>query len=160
MSTKAEVTRRRRQVAELYLSDITLVEIAEKMQCGLGTIHRDIEFCRGKWDARIQENHVRFKAHELAQIEHLERLSFIRFYETKEVKWIAQIVHLKERKAKMLGLDAPTKITPTNMDGTEPYADMSDADLFAKIKRIAVAIEMRDGEVLDDPIRVLPSVSP
>ena len=44
------------------------------------------------------------------------------FGKAGDVRAIFALAKLQERRAKLLGLDAPTKIAPTNPDGTEAYA--------------------------------------
>jgi hypothetical protein len=44
-----------------------------------------------------------------------------------------------ERRCKILGIDAPTKIAPTEPDGRNPYMGMTDDRLRAEIVRYALA---------------------
>lgn len=41
-----------------------------------------------------------------------------------------------QRRAELLGLDAPKKIAPTNPDGTEEYAALNDSDILRELARL------------------------
>lgn len=52
-------------------------------------------------------------------------------------RYLAQIQSCIDRRCKLLGLDAPAKIAPTNPDGTEPYdGSTSDSAILASLSAI------------------------
>ena len=61
------------------------------------------------------------------------------------------VLGLSARRAALLGLDAPTKVTPTNLDGTRPYRHETDEALDARIRELAkeAGFEIVGGEVVD-----------
>jgi len=61
---------------------------------------------------------------------------------------VATALRVMERRAKLLGLDAPQKIAPTDPSGENPYLSASDDELRALAAKIAAgAVDMeRDAE--------------
>ena len=52
-------------------------------------------------------------------------------------RFLRIILDCQERRAKILGSDAPTKVAPTDPTGTQPYKSMTDAELDARIRELA-----------------------
>ena len=67
---------------------------------------------------------------------------------------IDRALHIMERRAKMLGLDAPTKIAPTDPGGENEYRGMSDVQLARELIAANAAIARAIGNgaeiTLDD----------
>jgi hypothetical protein len=85
--------------------------------------------------------HYRETAHEVISLE-LERLDeMTRALESKvgygDATSIAAALRVMERRAKLLGLDAPQKIAPTDPSGENPYLSASDDELRAMAVKIA-----------------------
>lgn len=64
-----------------------------------------------------------------AKIETIEQLG--------DPRYLAIIQGCMDRRAKILGTDAPTKVAPTTPDGKAPYKPMTDAELDARIRELA-----------------------
>jgi len=54
-------------------------------------------------------------------------------------------LRIMERRARLLGLDAPTKIAPTDPTGEHEYRDLSDNERLEQIQRILDAARERAG---------------
>lgn len=54
-----------------------------------------------------------------------------------DARFLQIILNAQERRAKLLGLDAPTKVAPTDPTGEQPYDRMSDAEIDARIAELA-----------------------
>lgn len=85
--------------------------------------------------------HYRETAVEVVALE-LERLDeMTRALESKvgygDATSIAAALRVMERRAKLLGLDAPTKIAPTDPSGDNPYLAASDDELRALAVKVA-----------------------
>ena len=67
-----------------------------------------------------------------------------------DVPAVRAVVALSARRAKLHGLDAPVRVTPTNLDGTRPYRHETDEENDARIKQLAkeCGFEIVDGEVV------------
>ena len=61
------------------------------------------------------------------------------------------VVQLSARRAKLHGLDAPVKVTPTNLDGTRPYRHETAEQNNARIRELAkeAGFEIVDDEVVE-----------
>lgn len=64
-----------------------------------------------------------------AKIETIEQLG--------DPRYLTIIQGCMDRRAKILGTDAPTKVAPTTPDGKEPYKPMTDAELDARILELS-----------------------
>ncbi len=60
------------------------------------------------------------------------------------------VLGLSARRAALQGLDAPQKITATDVTGTRPYKHLTDEELDARIRQLAkeAGLEIVDGEVV------------
>jgi hypothetical protein len=54
---------------------------------------------------------------------------------------IDRLLRIMERRAKLLGLDAPTKVAPTTPDGTREYQEMDDEQVARRIQAILALAE-------------------
>lgn len=60
-------------------------------------------------------------------------------------RFLRIILDCQERRAKMLGTDAPTKVAPTDPTGEQPYKPMTDAELDARIRELAAKVGAPEG---------------
>ena len=72
----------------------------------------------------------------------LERLDSLQFAvwpqaTSGDCRAIDRVLRIMERRAKLLGLDSPVKVAPTDPTGTNPYEAMSAEELRALAKEIA-----------------------
>lgn len=128
---KAATTRR--QVVELRMSGATITQICERLSIGRATAHRHIEKAMADVQAEIA-----------GPAEHIKRMHYARLERLLLGAWgngikgdnpsIDRIIKILERQAKLLGLDAPTKLAHGGDPDappirTESAQTMSDADL-------------------------------
>lgn len=79
---------------------------------------------------------------ETARAMELERLDELQSYlwlpaSKANAQAVEKILKIMERRAKLMGLDAPSKVAPTNPNGDEPYdRPMTDAELDARIAEL------------------------
>lgn len=55
-------------------------------------------------------------------------------------RFLRIILDCQERRAKILGTDAPTKVAPTDPTGTQPYKSVTDAELDARILELTAKV--------------------
>lgn len=151
--TPAQKDADREQVAKLSLEGFSTHAIASKMNVSQKTVWRDLEVIRKQWRERSVEILDEIKARELAKLDKIENAAWECFYrsigthekrvaelrpgkqggkfskiETEELngdpRWLTVILNCQERRAKILGSDAPAKVAATNPEGTEerPFA--------------------------------------
>lgn len=53
-----------------------------------------------------------------------------------DARFLQVILSAHERRCKILGIDAPVKVAPTDPTGEKPYAAMADAELAARIAEL------------------------
>lgn len=106
---KTEIAERRRNVASLYLRHITQEEIAKSMGVSQVTISRDIKKLTEQWMKEANADITTRKARELAELDDMEKDAALEFNKSKRPDWWNARIKAKERRAKLLGLDAPTK---------------------------------------------------
>ena len=107
------------KVAHLYFRHITQVEIADKLNVSRQTVSRDIKALESMWRKRLIDDPVAVRSRELAELRDMERECAVQYAAStkKERGWVTTRLSVKERIAKLLGLDAPTKQEHTGKDG-------------------------------------------
>lgn len=116
MRDRAMRAKRRAEALRLTLEGVSLVEIAERLGVSNFTAHRDIEIeikaITGPLAQAAAEKREYERARSLARCEAMIRGAWEKAHGGDEKK--AEIVHKFEvRRAKLLGLDAPTKVDTT-----------------------------------------------
>ncbi len=130
---RIEEAQRRRRALELRVAGATYEEIAE----ALGYVSRGTAW-KAVW--RAYREGLRDPAEHLRELEteRLDRLQ--KAWWTKalggDVSAFRYLLRLMERRAKLLGLDAPTKIAPTDPSGEREYAELTDSERLERIEAI------------------------
>jgi hypothetical protein len=128
---KAQATRR--QVVELRMSGATITQICERLGIGRATAQRHIEKAMADVQADIAGPAEQVKRMHYARLERL-LLGAWGNAAKGDNQSIDRIIKILERQAKLLGLDAPTKLAhggdpdapPIKTESTQA---LSDADL-------------------------------
>jgi hypothetical protein len=101
---------RRREVARLYLARWTQREIARELGVSQTLVCFDIQAIREEYRTERQEMIER----EVASLEAVEREVCDRYDEDRNPEWLDKRLKCMERRAKLLGLDAPKKVDATS----------------------------------------------
>ena len=107
---KTEREARRKRVLALYLRHVTQSEIASLLNVNQSTISRDIEVIEAEWRKERDRDLSEWKARMLADLESIERDASTRYTVTNEPEWLRLRLLVQERRAKLLGTDAPKKL--------------------------------------------------
>ena len=131
----ARVATRRIQALELRKHGASYREIAEALHVSLGTAYRDIQI---ELAAAVKLKNKR--ADELVELE-VQRLdqwllALDKGINAGQTKAIAQAIKIGARRARLLGLDAPTKIAPTDPTGAQAYSDLSESELKKRVEAL------------------------
>lgn len=138
---RAELGDRRRKVAALYLRKMTQEDIAGQLHVSQATISRDVRYLGKQWAAAaVGDMDVR-RGRELAELQEMERDCALQFASTKDSRWLRVRMQIKERIAKLLGLDRPIKVAPTDPTGERAYGELTDDERLARIKAILKLVE-------------------
>ena len=103
---RAAIEERRRKVTGLYLGRVSKTRIAQALAVERHTIAADIRWLEEQWRKELLGDPVAVRAQELAELDDMERETA---QHQGDLKWMDRRIKLKERRAKMLGLDAPQK---------------------------------------------------
>jgi len=110
---QAIIDERRRKVASLYFAHLTQQEIATQLGVTQQLISLDLKAIRSEYRAERTEILDR----EAAELDHIERECALRYQRDKAGEWIDRRLKVKERRAKLLGLDAPAKVEASGPGG-------------------------------------------
>jgi hypothetical protein len=130
--TPAALEERRAKVAEFMLARWSYRRIAADLGVGYGTVERDAAAIKAEWRARRAEAIDELIAGELARLDTAEAAIW-GDVAGGSFGAIDRLLSIQERRAKLLGLDAPTKVAPTSPDGSEPYSGVSITELDREI---------------------------
>jgi len=144
-----EIAQRRAEVAALYLSRKTQVEIAAELGVDQATISRDLTALQALWRSEATEDVGEVKARELARIDRLEREYWQAWEDSKgkrtttskkmsemagnkraeastreedllgDPRYLAGVQWCITRRCEILGIDAPKKTEIGGIDGKD-----------------------------------------
>lgn len=145
---RQEVSRRRATVAKLWTRRLTQEEIASAVGVDQSTVSRDIKMLVANWRKEALGDLTAARARELADLDGMEREAAVAASANVSPQALARLLEVrlrvKERRARLLGLDAPTRSEVTGREGGPiehtHYADLTDAELEQAIIREAEAI--------------------
>ena len=114
---QAELDDRRRRVAQLYLRRVHMSDIARQVGVHKSTITRDLQHLSREWLAESMTDTKILKARELAELDEMEYDCALQFSAKKHVEWTHARLRIKQRRAKMVGLDDPEVHQIVGADG-------------------------------------------
>ena len=115
-------------MAGFLLGHATQEEIARREGVARQTINADVKALREAWRKELIDDPVAIKAQELAELNDMERDCIRGYALSHDRTWIAERRLIKERKAKLLGLDAPVRQEHSGPEGG-PIPVQSQPDL-------------------------------
>jgi len=103
------IAERRRKVAALYADHVDQAIIAQQLDVNPATISRDVAFIEAEWMVRSLVALDMRKARELAELDEIELDAATGYSISKNTRFLAIRLQCKERRARLLGLDAPAR---------------------------------------------------
>lgn len=140
------VIARRQQVADLRVQQLTLAEIAERLDVSVTTVHFDMKAVREMWIERATADHSEMVAEQIAKLDALER-TLMPDALKGDLKVVEQILKIIDRRSKILGLDQPQRHEVQMVS-----IDLIDAEIrrlredMDESERQAVDIELAGGD--------------
>ena len=130
------IAQRRVQVAALRLAHLSQPEIARQVGVALATVNADLQALRKEWAERRLTSYEEWLEEELAKLDRLER-SLLPLAIQGKVTVVDRVLAIMDRRAKLLGLDAPElhRHTIVSMDAVD-----------AEIERLERALADSDSE--------------
>lgn len=159
---RVEMDERRRQVAALLRARLPRADIVRQLGMSAPTLCRDIMAIRKQWKEEYAADYDQMLADELAVLADDERrwrtemVQLLRDRTIKERKTFPdgtveekeisvppnidmalssydRVMAIMRQRAKLLGIEAPQKIAPTNPAGTEPWEGVSEEELARRM---------------------------
>lgn len=148
-------------IAEMYLGGALQTEIAQKLGITQARVSQELRVIQKEWEKRYAGTIHELKMRELAKIDSLELMYLEQFQKsmkmarvTREEKQGTKESYVKERteesqlgdprylqgiqwcieqRCKLLGLNAPVKVAPTDPTGEREYGDFTDKELARRL---------------------------
>jgi len=111
-----EIIERRVKVSELFKKRYKHYEIAQMLGVDRSTITKDIKAIQKEWKAEALDNLHIVRLRELADLDDMERICIERLEKLAKnphqgSRWMEERRKIKERRSKLLGLDAEQKMS-------------------------------------------------
>lgn len=130
----------RKRCVDLRLRGGTYREIAEEAGCSLSHAWRLVTRAVEAWNEEAAEGAEVLRRIEAERLDGItRRLWPLIDCDDPALPAVDRMLRVMERRAKLLGLDAPAKIAPTNPEGDaayNPYEELADADLLALARAV------------------------
>jgi DNA-binding transcriptional MocR family regulator len=135
-----EIAERRTMVAQLILAHMSVRQMAAHLNVSPATVQKDINVLRREWQQQRLEAMDQAGAEELQRLIAIERLLWpLIFGRTHDLQALDRLFKVYERRAKLLGTDAPTRIEHLLTQEAERLAadlGLNVADLIADAEAI------------------------
>ena len=112
-------------MAGFLLGHATQEEMARREDVSRQTISNDVKALREMWRKELIDDPVAIKSQELAELNDMERDCIRGYALSHDRGWIAERRLIKERKAKLLGLDAPVRQEHSGPEGGPIKQDLT-----------------------------------
>lgn len=163
-----EMDERRAKVAELYVRGHSMAEIATVCGVHKCTIVRDVREIRKEWREQYADTYQRYTIEQIRKIDAVEKEAWEAWQASKQdavtisrkepadgdiettttvkgqtgdPRYLETILRAIERRSKLLGLDAPEKITWLIQDDTAEESDGQSAERTEAAARLAAMLD-------------------
>lgn len=132
------------------------------IQYSIEMIRRDLRMVREKWRNSALSNFNEIKQEQMAKLDLMEAKTWDQWMrscedyhkhtsglgpqgpidktetggQTGDPRYMTVLLSIIERRCKILGIDAPQKIAPTNPDGDKPYEAPTSSEVKARIQEL------------------------
>ncbi|MCG5549170.1 helix-turn-helix domain-containing protein [Halorhodospira halochloris] len=136
---------RKARALELRQTGMTYADIGRELGISNAQAHRLVSGALQEIRKRASEEAEQLRTLELSRLDQLHHA----LWESAlggELRAIDRLLRIMERRAKLLGLDAPTCVAPTNPDGQkswQPTDSISDEERVRRIAEILQAVKVQ-----------------
>jgi len=148
--TAVVIAERRKEAAKLRVQGLGLLEIAERLGVSTSTAWSDIESVLDEWRCEAVADIGRLRQLEVAKLDELWHSLFSRAVDDRDEKAVDRLIRLAERRAKLLGLDAPVRSEVSGPDGGALQVDAR-SELLERITRLAAGSQPARREDAGEP---------
>lgn len=106
---EVEILARRQKVASLYLARRNQYEIARLLGVSQPTVCLDLAELKREWKESARSDLAELIDREAAELDEMEAAAALEFSKGKQWEWFDRRLAVKTRRAKLLGLDAPSR---------------------------------------------------
>jgi sigma54-dependent transcription regulator len=111
----SKIEQRRQTVAEMIASHRTYREIGDALGVASSTVSEDVKSIREQWRYRAIADYANLLAEEIAKLDLLERKLLPEVLHGGpeggvNLRAVDRVLAIRDRRARMLGLDAPSKV--------------------------------------------------
>ena len=111
-AARLRAEQRRVKVSEMYFRlSMRQQEIAEQLGVSQPTVARDMKILLSRWREAALIDVSEYRGRELAELAEMERDCALAFQAEKNPRFMTERRLIKKRRAEMLGLDAPVRIS-------------------------------------------------
>jgi DeoR/GlpR family transcriptional regulator of sugar metabolism len=107
---KFNAAERQAKVAKLYLGRNTVSSMARMFDVTTTTIQRDLKQLRTDWQVERLEDTTEQITREIEELHQMESDCYAQWLATKDPVWMDKRIRIKERRAKLMGLDKPIQV--------------------------------------------------
>jgi len=154
--SKMKIAERRIKLMELYEQRYSYTEMAKILEVDRSQVVRDLQAIEAKLVERTQEAMGNLEAMRLRELEDLDRMERICIERLEKLqhsphqgsRWLEERRKIKERRAKLMGLDSEQKfkVTTVEQEGTK---EQRDAAVQAALKAAQITKELKLDEESD-----------
>jgi hypothetical protein len=136
---------RRLQALELRKGGASYRQIGERLGVSDCQAHNDVSRCLDNLSKLADDVAGHLRTMEEARLDAL-LLAVMPQARQGNLGAVDRVVRIMERRARLLGLDAPTKIAPTDPTGEYEYSGIGDAELFGEVDKLLDRARTRETE--------------
>lgn len=127
-----EIENRRRKVASNIAAGLNYRAMAEALNVSIGTIASDVKALLKQWQ---KEQLPDTESYVVAELQVLGRVQNAIWGKVTDgdLGAVDRLLRIMDQRAKYLGLYQPEKIAPTDPTGKREYAQLTDAEVAAKL---------------------------
>lgn len=134
-AARIEAAETRKKALEMRLLGMPYRRISENLGISVSTAHKAVT--KGLVELEKSQEDAAKGVLQM-ELDRLDQLQFAHFRQAVKGDGAAtdRVLKIMDRRAKLLGLDAPSKIAPTTPDGMETYQGMTERELDQRIAEL------------------------
>jgi len=141
---KLSIADRRLKVTEYVLKRESYQVIADKLGVSKRTIIRDVKAIHKIWQKESIDNIDELRLRDLAELDNMEMMCALEYETNKSSTLLLRRIQIKERRAKLMGMDKPTRNIITGKDEEPlfgPNLSGLTTEQLVKLSKIADGVE-------------------
>ncbi|MFP4137465.1 MAG: helix-turn-helix domain-containing protein [Halomonas sp.] len=121
-ASQSRAAQRRAEAMRYRLTGLSYDGIAKRLGCSRSQAHRLVTKELQELAKQAREDAEAVREMELARLDRLQQALWEQATDDGNHGAVDRLLRVMERRAKLLGLDAPQRVAPTQPDGEQPWA--------------------------------------